>query len=80
VDEFITAHPKISLEQRQTVLFSLLGFYRPPQDNETVLKLMAEVKALKSDSDTGKQADAIESRVRQMIAQAEAEKSGTKAK
>ena len=80
VDEFIAAHPKISPEQRQTVLFGLLGFYRPPQDNETVLKLMAEVKGLKSDSEMGKQAEAIEGRVRQMMAQAEAEKSGTKAK
>jgi thioredoxin-related protein len=67
-DEFIAGHPKMSVEQKQTTLMSLLNFYRPPQDNETVLKLMGEVKALDPESETGKQAAGIEGRVKEMIA------------
>ena len=72
VEDFITAHPKITVEQRQGTLMGLLNFYRPPQDNETVLKLMDEVKALKSDSPVGQQAAAIGDRVQKMIADAKA--------
>ena len=70
VEDFIAAHPKITVEQRQGTLMGLLSFYRPPQDNEVVLKLMDEVKALKSDSPLGQQAAAIGDRVQKMIAEA----------
>ncbi len=72
VDEFFTTHPKITAEQRQGTLMGLLNFYRPPQDNETVLKLMDEVKSLKSDSPLGQQATAIADRVQKTIAEAKA--------
>jgi thioredoxin-related protein len=67
-DEFITAHPKLTANQKQVTLFSLLNVYRPPQDNETVLKLMGEVKALDPASEQGRQAAGIEARVKEMIA------------
>jgi thioredoxin-related protein len=67
-DAFIASHPKITPDQKQTALMSLLNFYRPPQDNETVLKLMGEVKALNPESEAGKQAAGIEARVKEMIA------------
>jgi len=67
-DEFIASHAKITANQKQTALFSLLRVYRPPQDNETVLKLMDEVKALDASTAEGKQAAAIEERVKEMIA------------
>ena len=67
-DTFITAHPKLTPQQKQLTLISLLGIYRPPQDNETVLKLMSEVKALDATTEEGKQAAAIEERVKAMMA------------
>ncbi len=67
-DEFIASHPKLTAGQKQAALMSLLRIYRPPQDNETVLKLMGEVKALDASTEEGKQAAAIEERVKQMIA------------
>ena len=70
VDEFIAAHPKITAEQRQGTLMGLLNFYRPPQDNDTVLKLMDEVKSLKADSQLGQQAAAISDRVQKMTTEA----------
>jgi hypothetical protein len=70
VDEFISAHPKMTAEQRQVTLMGMLNFYRPPQDNDTVLKLMDEVKALKADSQLGQQAAAISDRVQKMNAEA----------
>ena len=69
-DDFIAAHPKITADQKQMSLMSLLNFYRPPQDNETVLKLVGEVKALAPDSELGKQAAGIEGRVKEMIEKA----------
>ena len=66
-DEFITAHPKLTANQKQTALLSLLQVYRPPQDNETVLKLMGEVKALDASTEEGKQAAQIEERVKEML-------------
>ncbi len=66
-DEFIAAHAKLTPNQKQVTLLSLLQIYRPPQDNEIVLKLMGEVKALDATTDEGKQAAQIEERVKQMI-------------
>ena len=71
-DEFIASHAKMTANQKQAALFSLLRVYRPPQDNETVLKLMGEVKALDATTDEGKQAAQIEERVKEMIAKAAA--------
>jgi thioredoxin-related protein len=67
-DEFIASHTKLTANQKQVALLSLLQIYRPPQDNETVLKLMGEVKALDSSSEEGKQAAQIEEHVKGMIA------------
>ncbi len=67
-DEFIASHPKLTANQKQIALLSLLQIYRPPGDNETVVKLMGEVKALDAASEEGKQAAAIEERVKEMIA------------
>ena len=67
-DEFIAAHPKFTANQKQAALLSLLQIYRPPQDNEIVLKLMGEVKALDASTDEGKQAAEIETRVKEIIA------------
>ena len=67
-DAFIAAHPKLTANQKQTALLSLLQIYRPPQDNETVLKLMDEVKTLDAASEEGKQAANIEEHVKGMIA------------
>ncbi len=66
-DEFIASHTKMTANQKQVTLLSLLQIYRPPQDNETVLKLMGEVKALDAASEEGKQAAAIEERVKGML-------------
>jgi thioredoxin-related protein len=71
-DEFIAGHTKLTANQKQITLLSLLHIYRPPQDNETVLKLMGEVKAIDAASEEGKQAAAIEERVKEMIAKAAA--------
>ena len=67
-DEFIAAHTKITANQKQTALLSLLNIYRPPQDNETVLKLVTEVKALDATTAEGRQAAQIEEHVKEMIA------------
>lgn len=67
-DEFIASHTKLTANQKQITLLSLLPIYRPPQDNETVVKLMGEVKALDAASEEGRQAAAIEERVKEMIA------------
>ncbi len=66
-DEFIASHTKLTAHQKQITLLSLLQIYRPPQDNEAVLKLMGEVKALDASTDEGKQAAQIEERVKEMI-------------
>ena len=67
-DEFIAAHPKLTANQKQNALLSLLQIYRPPADNEAVLKLMGEVKALDATTEEGKQAAQIEEVVKGMIA------------
>ncbi len=67
-DEFIVSHTKLTANQKQVTLLSLLHIYRPPQDNETVLKLVGEVKALDAASAEGKQAAQIEEYVKGMIA------------
>ena len=66
-DEFIASHTKLTAHQKQITLLSLLQIYRPPQDNEAVLKLMGEVKALDASTDEGKQAAQIEEQVKKMI-------------
>ncbi len=67
-DDFIAAHPKATTEQKQTALFGLLQFCRPPKDNEFVLKLMGDVKAIDASTQVGKNAADIEERVKKMIA------------
>ena len=67
-DEFIAAHTKLTANQKQIALLSLLNIYRPPQDNETVLKLMNEVKALDATTAEGRQAAQIEEHVKEMVA------------
>ena len=71
-DEFIASHAKMTANQKQVALLSLLRVYRPPQDNDTVLKLMGEVKALDATTEEGKQAAMIEERVKEMNAKAAA--------
>jgi len=71
-DDFIAAHAKMTANQKQVALLTLLRVYRPPQDNETVLKLMGEVKALDAATEEGKQAAMIEERVKEMLAKAPA--------
>ncbi len=73
-DEFIAAHPKLTANQKQIALLSLLHVYRPPQDNETVLKLMGEVKTLDASTEEGKQAAQIEERVKEMLSKGPAVK------
>jgi thioredoxin-related protein len=73
-DEFIAGHTKLTANQKQITLLALLPIYRPPEDNETVVKLMGEVKALDAASQEGKQAAEIEERVKEMIAKAAAAK------
>ena len=67
-DDFIAAHTKLTANQKQVTLLSLLQIYRPPQDNEIVMKLMGEVKGIDAASEEGKQAASIEERVKEMIA------------
>ena len=62
----------MTANQKQVALLSLLRVYRPPQDNDTVLKLMGEVKALDATTEEGKQAAMIEERVKEMNAKAAA--------
>ena len=66
IDEFIAAHPKASALQKQEALMAVLNTYRPPKDNEAVLKLMAEVKALDAESESGKRAVMIIKQVQMM--------------
>ena len=67
IDDFIAAHPKATALQKQEALMAVLNTYRPPKDNEAVLKLMAEVKALDAESESGKRAVMIIQQVQMMI-------------
>ena len=67
VDDFITAHPKASAQQKQEALMAVLNTYRPPKDNEAVLKLMGDVQALDAESEAGKRAVMIIKQVQMMI-------------
>ena len=67
IDDFIAAHPKATALQKQEALMAVLNTYRPPKDNEAVLKLMAEVKALDAESEAGKRAVVIMNQVQMMI-------------
>ncbi len=67
VDDFITAHPKATALQKQEALMAVLNTYRPPKDNEAVLKLMGEIQALDAESESGKRAAMIITQVKKMI-------------
>ena len=67
VDDFITAHPKATAQQKQEALMAVLNTYRPPKDNEAVVKLMGEVQALDAESEAGKRAGMILEQVKKMI-------------
>lgn len=66
MDDFIAAHPKATNLQKQEALMAVLSAYRPPKDNDAVLKLMDEVKALDADSEAGKRAVMIIKQVQMM--------------
>ena len=65
--DFLTAHPKATAQQKQEALMAVLNTYRPPKDNEAVLKLMDEIKALDAESEAGKRAGMIITQVKKMI-------------
>ena len=67
IDDFIAAHPKATAQQKQEALMAALAAYRPPKDNEAVLKLMEDVKALDAESESGKRASSIIGQVKKMI-------------
>ena len=67
-DDFIAAHQKITAQQKQKALLQLLPIFTSPDEAETVLKLMLEVKALDPSTEEGKQAAGLEERVKEMIA------------
>ncbi len=67
VDDFIAAHPKATALQKQEALMAVLNTYRPPKDNEAVLKLMGEIQALDAESESGKRAAMIITQVKKMI-------------
>ena len=67
IDDFLTAHPKATAVQKQEALMAVLNTYRPPKDNEAVLKLMEDVKALGAESEAGQRAEMISKQVRMMI-------------
>ena len=73
IDDFIAAHPKATALQKQEALMAVLNTYRPPKDNEAVLKLMDEVKALDAESEAGKRAVMIIKQVQMMIEKSKAE-------
>ena len=73
MDEFIAAHPKASNLQKQEALMAVLNTYRPPKDNDAVLKLMDEVKALDAGSEAGKRAVMIIKQVEMMNEKVKAE-------
>ena len=73
IDDFISAHPKATALQKQEALMAVLNTYRPPKDNEAVLKLMDEVKALDAESEAGKRAVMIIKQVQMMNEKAKAE-------
>ena len=73
IDDFIAAHPKATAVQKQEALMAVLNTYRPPKDNEAVLKLMDEVKALNAESEAGKRAVIIFKQVQMMNEKAKAE-------
>lgn len=73
MDEFIVAHPKASNLQKQEALMAVLNTYRPPKDNDAVLKLMDEVKSLDAESESGKRAVMIIKQVEMMNEKAKEE-------
>ena len=73
MDDFIAAHPKATALQKQEALMAVLNTYRPPKDNDAVLKLMDEVKALDAESEAGKRAVMIIKQVQMMNEKSKAE-------
>jgi thioredoxin-related protein len=70
IDDFIAAHPKATGLQKQEALMAVLSTYRPPKDNEAVLKLMMDVKAIDEKSPAGQRAEMIIKQVRKMMEEA----------
>lgn len=73
-----TADPSLSKDQKQQILFEVLGFLRPPKDNQNALKLLEDIKAIDQNTEIGKRADQIIPRVKQMIEKAAAEQTPSK--
>jgi thiol-disulfide isomerase/thioredoxin len=69
-EKFLLEHPNALPAQRQELWMSLLRFYQPPKDNDTVLKLMREVESIDPSSPVGLQAGQIAKRVAEMLAEA----------
>ena len=77
--EFLKGYPKASVAQKQQLLFGVLNYLRPPRDNEVALKLMEDVVALGKDSEEGKRAQEVKTRIKAMIEkQKDAPKEGAK--
>lgn len=67
-DRFLAEYPKFNPRQKQQVLMEVLNFLMPPKDNKVALKLMEDVKALDPESEEGKLAEQIRTRVEKMMA------------
>lgn len=72
------ADPSLSKDQKQQILFEVLGFLRPPKDNQNALKLLEDIKAIDPNTEIGKRADSIIPRVKQMIEKAAANEAPSK--
>jgi hypothetical protein len=72
------ADPSLTKDQKQQILFEVLGFLRPPKDNQNALKLLEDVKAIDPNTEIGKRADSIIPRVKQMIEKAAADQAPSK--
>jgi thioredoxin-related protein len=67
-DRFLGEYPKFAVRQKQQVLMQVLNFLMPPKDNKVALKLMEDVKALDPETEEGKMAEQIRSKVEKMMA------------
>ncbi len=67
VDQFVTAHPKLTPKQKQLALLEVLNYFVPPTDNVAALKLLDDVSAIAPDSEEGKMASQIRERVQRML-------------
>ena len=73
IDEFIAAHPKATVRQKQEALMTILNTYQPLKDHDAIVKLMNEIKGLDPESEPGKRAVTIIEQVRLMNEEAKAE-------